>query len=128
MSGLFRSARLCVAALLTTALVLGIHGFVGAIHSVHHLPALAQSHDHYAAGHSRDHGESGAPADSSDETCPIAAAALELETAAVETPPAFVPSPAQATLVTLGQQDKPRAAWKESARGRAPPFLRSLPS
>lgn len=128
MSGLFRSARPCVAALLTLALVLGINGFVGAIHSVHHLPALALSHDHHAAGQGREHGERGAPAGSPDETCPVAAAALQLAGAAVETPPALGPSPARATLVTLGRQNKPRAAWREPARGRAPPSLRSLPS
>src|SRR5438552_2806550 len=50
MSGLLRSARPCVVALLAAALVVGINGFEGAIHSVHHSlvpgvwPALAAAH------------------------------------------------------------------------------------
>jgi hypothetical protein len=128
MSGLLRSARPSIAALLTLALVLGINGFVGAIHSVHHLPALAESHDRHAVEPGQEDGERGAPVGAPDETCPVAAAALQLAGAAVGTPPALDPSPARATLVTLGRQDKPRAAWREPARGRAPPSLRSLPS
>jgi len=40
MAGALGSARSCVAAFLTLALMLGMNGLEGAIHSVHHLPAL----------------------------------------------------------------------------------------
>jgi hypothetical protein len=123
MSGLLRSARPCVAALLTTALVLGINGFVGAIHSVHHLPAPVETHAHAAHGHGH-----GKQAPTPDETCPVAAAALHLAAAEVEALPVLDPSPIDAELVAPGAQDALRAAWREPGSGRAPPSLRSLPS
>jgi hypothetical protein len=127
MSGLLRSARPCVVALLTLALVLGINGFLGAIHSVHHLPALAESHSHDAHGHG--HGEQApAPAGTPDETCPVAAAALHLAAIAVAALPVLDPSPLDAKLVAPGAPGAPRAAWREPGSGRAPPSLRSLPS
>ena len=54
MSGLLRSVRPFVACLLTTALVLGVNGFVGAIHSAHHMPAPVEAHEHDA--HDQGHG------------------------------------------------------------------------
>ena len=127
MSGLLRSSRPCVAALLTTALVLGINGFAGAIHSVHHLPAPVETRSHDAHGHG--HGEQApAPASTPDETCPVAATALHLAATEVEALPVLDPSPADAGLVAPGAQDAPRAAWREPGSGRAPPSLRSLPS
>ena len=66
MSGLLRSARPCVVVLLTLALVLGINGFVGAIHSVHHLPAPVETHAHGA----HDHGP-GKPDPAPDPSCPL---------------------------------------------------------
>jgi hypothetical protein len=127
MSGLLRSVRPCVVALLTTALVLGINGFVGAIHSVHHLPGPVETHSRDAHGHA--HGEQApAPAGTPDENCPVAAAALHLAATAVAALPVLAPSPAEGELVTPAQQDAPRAAWRQPGSGRAPPFLRSLPS
>ena len=131
MSGLLRSARPCVAALLTTALVLGINGFVGAIHSVHHLPAPVETHASGAQdqGHDRGHGQpDSAPADAPDESCPVAAAALHLAATEVAALPALDPSPAEAELVAPRQPDKPRPAWSEPGSGRAPPSLRRIPS
>jgi len=127
MSGLLRSARPCVAALLTLALVLGINGFVGAIHSVHHLPASVETHSHGAHGHGRGE-QAPAPAGMPDETCPVAAAALHLAAAEAETLPGLDPSPIDAELVAPGAQHAPRVAWREAGSGRAPPSLRSLPS
>ncbi len=127
MSGLPRSARHCVAAPLTLALVLGITGFAGAIHSVHHLPALVQTRSHDAHGHG--HGEQvPVPAGAPDETCPVAAAALHLAATAVAALPVLDHAPAEAELVEPGPQDAPREAWREPGSGRAPPSFRSLPS
>jgi hypothetical protein len=131
MSGLLRSARPCVAALLALALVLGINGLVGAIHSVHHLPAPVETHSHgvHGQGHDGGHGQPDpAPAGSADQSCPVAAAALHLAATEVAALPALDPSPAEAELVAPRQQDKPRLAWRQPGTGRAPPSLRSLPS
>jgi hypothetical protein len=127
MSGLLRSARPCVVALLTAALVLGINGFVGAIHSVHHLPAPVQTHAHGA--HDGGHGQPDpAPADAPNESCPVAAAALHLAATEVAALPALDPSPAEAEMVAPRPQDAPRQASREPGSGRAPPSLRSLAS
>ncbi len=127
MSGLLRPARPCVVALLTLAFVLGINGFVGAIHSVHHLPAPVETRSHDAHGHA--HGKQDpAPARGPDGTSPVAAAALHLAATAVAALPVLDPAPAEAELVAPGPQDAPRLAWRESGSGRAPPSLRSLPS
>ena len=127
MSGLLRSVRPCVVALLTTALVLGINGLVGAIHSVHHLPAPAETHA--PGAHDQGHGQPDpAPAGAPDESCPVAAAALHLAATEVAALPALDPSPAEAELVVLREQDTPRRAWRQPGSGRAPPSLRSLAS
>lgn len=127
MSRLLRSARPCVAAALTLALVLGINGFVGAIHSVHHLPALADTRSHDMNGHG--HGKQApAPAGAPDKTCPVAAAALHLAATAVAAPRVLDPAPAEAELAAPGRQVAPRAAWKEPGSGRAPPSFHSLAS
>jgi hypothetical protein len=127
MSGLLRFARPCFVALLTAALMLGANGLVGAIHSVHHLPAPAANRSLDARGHG--HGEQvPAPAGAPDQTCPIAAAALHLAASGVEAPAVLDPLPIDAELVAPGAQDALRAAWREPGSGRAPPFLRPLPS
>ena len=125
MSGLLRSARPSIVALLTTALVLGINGFVGAIHSVHHLPAQAQAHDD--PGHAHDE-QGGAPADTPGETCPIDAAALQISATEVAALAALDPWPAETELVAPEPQDAPRHAFREPGSGRAPPSVRSLTS
>src|ERR1700687_2702766 len=74
MSGLLRSARPFLIALLATALVVGSNGLDGAIHSVHHPLAPVLSHERDGHGHEGQ----GAPAGAPDETCPVAAAAPHL--------------------------------------------------
>ena len=127
MSGLLRSARPCVAALLTLALVLGINGFAGAIHSVHHLPAPVETRSQDAHGHGRGE-QAPVPAGMPDETCPVAAAALHLAATEVEALPVLDPAPAEAELVAPVPQDAPRAAWREPGSGRAPPSVHRMPS
>ena len=127
MSGLPSSARRSLVALLALTLVLGVNGFVGAIHSAHHAPApaMALAHDAHGQG---DDPQNPPPSRAPQDTCPVAAAALHLAGSAVEAPPALAPSPATARLVALDPQDPPRAAWNGPARGRAPPSRGSLPS
>jgi len=127
MSGLLRSARPCVAASLTLALVLGINGFMGAIHSVHHLPGPVETRSHDAHDHGHG-GQAPAPAGTPDETCPVAAAALHLAATEVEALHVLDPSPIDAELVAPGARDALRAAWRESGSGRAPPSPRRMPS
>jgi len=127
MLGLPRSARRSLVALLVPLLMLGVNGFVGAIHSAHHLPAPAKALVHQT--HDRgQHGHAPAPTSSSQEACPVAAAVLHLAGTGVEALPSLELSPAEAGLVALGLQDSSRAAWKEPACGRAPPSSGSLPS
>ena len=122
MAGLLRSVRPFIVALLTFSLVLGINGFVGAIHSVHHLPAPVETNAH-------DHDRSDpVPAGAPDQTCPVAAAALHLAATEVAALPALGPSPAEAELVAPREQNKPCLAWRQPGSGRAPPSLRSLAS
>lgn len=127
MSGLLRSARPCVVALLAAALVVGINGFEGAIHSVHHSLVPVESHGH-DVGHGHDSEGRQAPAGATDEGCPVAAAALHLAATTTEAPPVLGALSPVADLVTLGTPDGPRIIWREPAHGRAPPSFRSLPS
>ena len=113
-------------ALLALTLVIGMNGFDGAIHSVHHLPAPVESHEH--DGHAHDGEGHRAPAGVPDETCPVAAAALHLCATTAEAPPVLDALSPVALLVTLGTPDGPRIIWREPAHGRAPPSLRSLTS
>ena len=129
MSDLSRWARPCVVALLTIALVLGINGFVGAIHSVHHLPAPAVAHTDTEGSQGHEHDEPGpTPAGGPQESCPVAAAALHLVATAIEAPQGLQLAPAEAELVAFGSRAAPRAAWQAPARGRAPPSSCPLPS
>jgi hypothetical protein len=131
MSGLLQSARPCVVALLSLALVLGINGFVGAIHSVHHLPAPVEtnSHDAHDEGHDGGHGQPApAPAGTPDKSCPVAAAALHLAATEVAAFPGLDPSRAETELAPPRLQDAPRLAWREPGSGRAPPSLHLLAS
>ncbi|MBI1728077.1 MAG: hypothetical protein HYR50_12500 [Candidatus Rokubacteria bacterium] len=131
MSGLFRSARPCVVALLALALVRGINGLVGAIHSDHHLPAPVETRAHavHDWGHDGGHGQADPlPAGAPGEICPVAAAALHLAAAEVAARPALDPAPAEAELVAPGQPETPSLAWRQPGTGRAPPSLHSLAS
>jgi hypothetical protein len=120
MSKLLRRARPGLVVLLALALVLGINGLVGAIHSAHHLPILETAHQHDRDGHETE--QSGAP----EEPCQLAAAASHTSAIAVEALPVIGPSTAEAQLVPLESRDWPNLAWRESARGRAPPASRPL--
>lgn len=120
MLGLFRSARPLVVTLLAVALVLGINGLEGAIHSAHHLPAPVGTHGHDP--------QRGAPVPGTEEPCAVAAAASHIAATAVEEPPALVPVPAVVELDALGAPNAPRIAWREPGSGRAPPLVHSLPS
>jgi len=115
-----------VVALLAAALVIGINGFEGAIHSVHHPLVPVESHGHDGPGHDSEGRQ--APAGATDEGCPVAAAALHLAATTTEAPPVLGALSPVADLVTLGTPDGPRIIWREPAHGRAPPSLRSLPS
>jgi hypothetical protein len=126
MSGLLRSARRSMVGLLVLTLVLGINGFVGAIHSAHHLPAAIASHEHDAQG--QDDGERHTPAGAPDQGCPVAAAALHLAATTGEAPPVLGAFSPVALPLALGTPHGLRLAWREPAHGRAPPLLRSLPS
>jgi hypothetical protein len=128
MAGLLRSARPALAALLTLALVVGVNGFTGAVHSAHHSPALAQAHEHGAhdGGHDRGHGQPDTtPARTPDESCPVADAALHLAAAEVAALPALDFSPAEPGLVAAQLVDAPSLASREPGSGRAPPSLQS---
>jgi hypothetical protein len=126
MSGLPRSARRSIVGLLALALVLGVNGFVGAIHSAHHLPAPVESHERDAHGHGE--GQREGPVGAPDESCPVAAAALHLSATMAGAPPVLEALSPVARLVTLSTPDGPRLNRREPARGRAPPSVRSLPS
>ena len=127
MADLLRWARPGSAALLTLAL--GINGFVGAIHSVHHLPApgAARTHTDDSQSHRHD-GQDPTPAGAQQGTCPVATAVLHLAAIVIEGHAGLERSPAGAELVALGPREAPRAAWREPARGRAPPSRHPLPS
>lgn len=130
MSVLLRWAGPAVVTLVTAALVLGINGFMGAIHSVHHLafPVEPQEHAAHDRGHDGRHGQTDpAPADSPSESCPVAAAALHLTATDVGGLPAVEPSRAEATSGTPRPQGAPRQAFREPGAGRAPPSFRSTP-
>ena len=127
MSGLLRSARRSVVALLATALVIGVNGFEGAIHSVHHLPAPAQAHAHDYTGHEHDgQGDSSAP--ETEEPCSLAAAASHDSSTTVESPAVPAMAPTAVELVAQGALDPPRTAWREPGSGRAPPSVSRISS
>jgi hypothetical protein len=130
MSGLLRSARPSVVAFLAAAVVFGINGFEGAIHSVHHLPAPPASidaHAHDFTGHGHDEqGDSQVPG--TEERCSVAAAASHASATAVEPPAVLAMAPTALELVALGVLDPPRSAWREPGSGRAPPSLRRIAS
>jgi len=117
-------------ALLTALLVLGVNGFEGAIHSVHHLPASpaptkAPAHDYSSHGHD---GHGDAPDPGREEPCSIAAATSHASAASVEPPTALAPVPIALEPVALGATDPPRTAWREPGSGRAPPSVGRISS
>jgi hypothetical protein len=128
MSGLLRSARPSLVALLAFVLVAGVNGFAGAVHSAHHpaAPADAREHAGHELGHEVEHGQADtAPAGTRDEGCPVADAAMHLAAAGVAALPALDFSPAEAELVAAKPADAPRTPSREPGSGRAPPSLQS---
>ena len=133
MSGLLRSARPAVVALLTLALVLGVNGFAGADPlGPPPAPARAPAHDHDGHDGAHDGGHDqpdSAPAQTPDESCPVAAAALHLAAAEVAALPALDPSPAGPELVAAEVAGR-AAPGLEGARLRPgaslPPLARQL--
>ena len=132
MSRLIRMCRASAAGLLAAALVIGVNGFEGAIHSVHHLPAPvdAHAHDVTSDGHDERPGSpvSGTPASGKEIPCSVAAAASQASATSVEGPATPAPVAAALGLVTLGAPDPVRTAWREPGSGRAPPSIRSASS
>ena len=132
MSRLIRTCRASAAALLAAALVIGVNGFEGAIHSVHHLPAPvdAHAHDVTSDSHDRQQGSpvSGTPAPGKEIPCPVAAAASQASATSVEGPATPAPVATALGLVALGATDPVRTAWREPGSGRAPPSIRSASS
>ena len=107
--------RPCLVMLVVLALPLGAYGVDGAIHSVHHLLAAAQLHQH--DGNDSDD-EQGAGA---EQDCQVAAAASHAAATAVETAPVITPAPADSQMPLLVTVEAPRPAWTEPDRDRAPP-------
>jgi hypothetical protein len=142
MSRLLRMCRVSAAALLAAALVIGVNGFEGAIHSVHHLPAPVDAHAHNVTsdGHDEQQGSpvsgtpasgtpaSGTPASGTEVPCSIAAAASQASATTVEPPVTPAPVATALGLVALGALDPVRTAWREPGSGRAPPSIRSASS
>ena len=126
MSPLFRLARPGALTLLALALLLGMNGLEGAIHSVHHLSSVAMIHGAEADSHAD--GQSEAPTGATGESCQVAAAASHLAAIVVEALPVIGQSTAESPLVVLGLQDSPRLMQGKPAHERAPPAPRSLPS
>ena len=132
MSRLIRMCRASAAALLAAALVFGVNGFEGAIHSVHHLPAPVDAHAHAVTsdGHDKQPGSpvSGTPASRTEAPCSVAAAASQASATSVEPPATPAPVATALGLVTLRAPDPVRTAWREPGSGRAPPSIRSASS
>jgi len=124
--------RASAAALLAAALVIGVNGFEGAIHSVHHLPAPVEAHVHDVTSHGHDEQHdspvSGTPASEKEVPCSVAAAASQASATSVEPPASLAPVATALGLVALGAPDPVRTAWREPGSGRAPPSIRSASS
>src|SRR6267143_559756 len=119
MSGLLRSARPCVVALLAAALVVGINGFEGAIHSVHHPLVPVESHGHDGHGHDGEGRQ--APAGATDEGCPVAAAALHLAATTTEAPPVLGALPHTAARLPPSVRSQANPPLRQASSGRRPP-------
>jgi hypothetical protein len=132
MSRLIRMCRASAAALLAAALVIGVNGFEGAIHSVHHLPAPVDAHAHDVTSdrHDEQPGSpvSGTPTSGKEVPCSIAAAASQASATSVEPPATPAPVATAFGLVALGAPDPVRTAWREPGSGRAPPSIRRASS
>jgi hypothetical protein len=130
MSRLIRLCRASAAALLAAALVIGVNGFEGAIHSVHHLPAAVDALDVTSHGHDEQQNSpvSGTPASKTEVPCSIATAASQASATSVEPPATPAPVATALGLVALGAPDPVRTAWREPGSERAPPSIRSASS
>jgi hypothetical protein len=127
MSRLIRTCRASAAALLAAALVIGVNGFEGAIHSVHHLPAPVEAHAHDVTSHGHDE-QGDLPVSGTEKPCSVAVAASQASATSVEPPATPAPVDTALGLVALGAPDPVRTAWREPGSGRAPPSIRSASS
>jgi len=125
MSSLLRPARPGVVTLLALALLLGMNGLDGAVHSVHHLSSSWMAH--VAAAESHEDEQNEVPVGATEESCHVAAAASHLAAIEVEALSIMGPSTAVSPLVVGGPQDTSRLAQGKPAHERAPPSLRSRP-
>ena len=125
MSGAVRWIRPSLVTLMTVSLVLGVYGFDGAIHSVHHLVASDALHQQDVDDSEGDHGTSGGDP---EQACHVAAAASHAAATLVDVLPVVGPASMDARLLLLAMRDVPRSAWTDSHRGRAPPSSRPLSS
>ena len=127
MSRLIRMCRASAAVLLAAALVIGVNGFEGAIHSVHHLPAAVDAHAHAVTSDGHDE-QQDSPVSGTEKPCSVAAAASQASATSVEPPATPAPVATALGLVALGAPDPVRTAWREPGSGRAPPSIRSASS
>jgi len=125
MSGAVRWIRPSLVTLMTVSLVLGVYGFDGAIHSVHHLVASDALHQQDVDDSEGDHGTPGAD---SEQACHVATAASHAAATLVDVLPVVGPASMDARLLLLAMRDVPRSAWTDSHRDRAPPSSRLLSS
>ena len=126
MSSVLRPGRPGVVTLLALALLLGMNGLDGAIHSVHHLSSIWMAHIAEAEGHEDEQNE--VPVGATEESCHVAAAVSHLAAIEVEALPVIGPSTAENPMVVRGPQDTSRLTQGKPAHERAPPSLRSRPS
>jgi len=125
MSGMVRWIRASLLTLMTVCLVLGVYGFDGAIHSVHHLLASDAPHPREVNDSKDDHG---APEADPEQACHVAAAASHAAATVMDVLPVVGPVPMDAQLLRLATHAVPRFAWTDPHRGRAPPSFRLLSS
>src|SRR5215471_13313763 len=125
MLGAVRWIQPSIVAMMTMSLMVGLYGFDGAIHSVHHLLASDALRQQDVGDSEDDHGTSGADA---EQACHVAAAASHAAAALVDVPPVVGPASMDARLLLFATRAVPRFGWTDPHRGRAPPSSRLLSS
>ncbi len=125
MRGAVRRMQPFLVTLLTASLMLGIYGFDGAIHSVHHLLASEALHQQDVDDSEDDHG---APGADPKQACHVSAAASHAADTVVDMLPVVSPASMDARLLLPATLAVPRLVWTDPHRGRAPPSSRLLSS
>jgi len=123
MRGAVRWIQPSLVTLLTASLMLGVYGFDGAIHSVHHLLASDALHQQGVDDSEDDHGAADADP---KQACHVAAAASHAADTVLDMLPAVSPASMDARLLLLATRAEPRLVWRDPHRGRAPPSSRLL--